>query len=292
MQFVVKRVADREPQELWAKHSANQLHSYFTWAFQYLAENSVDKFKNDTLRDGLINQFSEVLPDPNDASLDHKRLADHPYSAVFEPPNSEPKSSDESGCQAATSAGRNDSNATTEDHESRPNTKNSNSESGSDSSGGAVSEGKSGRRKDLKPEKNLYSGVRVPNLSGNIQRLLKEVRLQSVDDSYAIACVLARVILELCVSDPKVLAWTGKAENDKLVDKINACIFKIDPNIDAPAARTRQDLVQARLEAQGIGVKYLHQFMHNPSARADPQLARRFSSAFTPLLNSIDDAVE
>lgn len=113
-----------------------------------------------------------------------------------------------------------------------------------------------------------------------------------IDDNYATACILARVILELSVSDPKVLKWSGKVEGDKLAEKIRACILKLDPLIDSIGKRTRQDLVQAHLETTEIGVAYLHQFMHNPSAKSDPHLARRFSSAFTPLLNSMNEAVK
>jgi len=50
--------------------------------------------------------------------------------------------------------------------------------------------------------------------------------------------------------------------------------------------------VQANLETNDIGVVYLHQFVHNSSAKSDPHLARRFSSAYTPLLNSINEAVK
>jgi hypothetical protein len=39
-------------------------------------------------------------------------------------------------------------------------------------------------------------------------------------------------------------------------------------------------------------VVYLHQFMHNPSAKASPHVARHFSAVYTPLLNSINESVK
>lgn len=61
---------------------------------------------------------------------------------------------------------------------------------------------------------------------------------------------------------------------------------------EKPNKRTRPDLVQARQEADGIGVAYMHQFMHNPTVKADPHLARRFSAAYSPLLIGINEAVK
>ncbi|OZE86607.1 hypothetical protein CH298_19810 [Rhodococcoides fascians] len=148
-----------------------------------------------------------------------------------------------------------------------------------------------GRQRDVRPERTLYSQVRVPNLSPAVQRVLREARSLPIDENYGIACVLARVIVELIVSDPKVLKWSGKKESDSLAKKIRGCIYTLDPNIDSPPKRSRQDLVQVSLEVDRLGVVYMHQFMHNPMAKADPHLARTFSTIFTPLLNSINEAV-
>ncbi len=99
------------------------------------------------------------------------------------------------------------------------------------------------------------------------------------------------MILELAVSDEKVLKWSGKKEGDTLAKKIRGCILKLDPQIETPK-RTRQDLVQANLDVKDIGVVYLHQFIHNASAKASPHVARHFSAVYTPLLNSINESVK
>jgi hypothetical protein len=281
----MKQVADGGSQTLWAKHTAAQLHDYFRWAFQILDGQSVDAFKNDTLRGDLLNVHAEVLPDVADSMPEHKRLADHPYSPARNKsdevgPNSDAGGEDDEACDA------------TGGPSSGPSSDDGTRDSGDDQNGrGNVSGGASGRKRDQRPERSVYSSVKLPNLSTNIQRLLREAKQLPIDDNYATACVLARVILELAVSDPKVLEWSGMEEGDKLARKIRGCIIKLDPLIDSPK-RTRQDLVQANLETNEIGVTYLHQFMHNPSAKSDPHLARRFSAAYTPLLNSMNEAVQ
>lgn len=275
MQFQLRQISSDGNQSLWTKHNANQLHGYFRWAFEFLDDTSVDAFKNDTLRSNLLNDHATVLPDAADSMPEHKRLADLPYSPVTEDRNGEEDTDDKT---EGGSSGTSDGNEAADS-----------GDNGSDTSDS--SDAGSGRKRDQKPERTLYSAVKLPNLSTNIQRLLKEAKQLPIETNYATACVLARVILELAVSDPKVLKWSGKNESGTLGDKIKGCVLKLDALIDSPKKRTRQDLVQAHLETKEIGVAYLHQFMHNPTAKSDPHLARRFSAAYTPLLNSINEAV-
>lgn len=285
MQFVMKQATEDGSQTLWAKHTADQLHPYFTWAFDFLAGNSVDAFKNDTLRGALLNDHADALPDAGDSMADHVRIADHPYSPESASDTDETEQHWDDG-----DGGTSDANGSGDSSES--------DEPGADGNDAAESTGAvgggdgSGRKRDQKEERFLYSAVKLTNLSPNIQRLLKEAKQLPINDNYAVACVLARVILELAVSDSKTLKWSGKKEGDTLAEKIRGCILKLDPLVDSPKKRSRQDLVQAHLETKEIGVVYLHQFMHNPSAKADPHLARRFSSAYTPLLNSINESVK
>lgn len=286
LQLDLRHVAGADQQTLWARHTAAELHKFVTWAFAVLAGEPVDAFKNKEVRGELLNLNSSVLPDPGDAST-FKRLADSPfYMGVDEAASS--TGSDQAS--ESTDASATDSSGT--GSESGGSGAGGGSGSDSDSSSDDKSESAtSGKKKDAKPEKFLYSGVKLPHLSPSIQRLLGEAKKQPIDECYATACVLARVILELAVSDPDVLQWSGKKEASPLPAKIRACIKKLDPNIDSFEKRTRQDLVQANLETDGIGVTYMHQFMHNPHAKADPHLARRFSAVFTPLLNGIDEAL-
>lgn len=286
LQFVLKQISDDSPQTLWARHSAEQLHSFFEWAFKVLDENSVDAVKNETVRGNLLNGNADVLPATAESMPNHVRLADRPYS------DTSPAQSGDGGSSSDTSDGGQLGSADSGVHAGACGSTPGAAGGRNDDDGGTEDEenSSSGRRRDQRDERFLYSAVRLPNLSGSIQRLLREAKQLPIDDNYAVACVLARVILELAVSDPKALAWSGKKEGHSLNEKIRGCILKLDPVIESQN-RARQDLMQAFLETNEIGVIYLHQFMHNPSAKADPQLARRFSSAFTPLLISIDQAV-
>jgi hypothetical protein len=291
MQFQMRQVGDEGTQALWVKHTAEQLRDFFRWAFEFLDTHTVDAFKNDALRDELLNKNSAVVPSAADSMPEHRRIVDRPYNvrvsdksdanAVGSPDaGNSPKAGDSSGGGSGSGDGESPS---------------ANADQNSAGNDGATKEASSednGRRRDLPPERTLYSKVKLPNLSSNIQRLLREAKQLVIDENYATACVLARVILELAVSDGKVLSWSGKKEGDPLAEKIRGCILKLDPFIESPRKRTRQDLTQAHIEASGIGVVYLHQFMHNPSAKSDPHLARRFSSAYSPLLNSINEAVK
>lgn len=284
LQLDLRTVAETGQHTLWSRHTADELHAFVTWAFQILATRSVDAFKNRLLREELLNNNASVLPDPADATSTHHRLADRPFSAG----SGEDESTTDSGSQTG---GSTDSSHTASGSGSSAGGSSSTGD-GSGSGSGTSGRSASGGKKDAKPEKFLYSGVRLPNLSASIQRLLREAKAMPIEDYYAAACVLARVILELTVSEPKVLKWSGKKESATLQVKIRACILKLDPMIDSPQNRTRQDLVQASLETNEVGVIYLHQFMHNPMAKSDPHLARRFSAAFTPLLNSINEEIQ
>jgi hypothetical protein len=281
MQFDFRQISDDDPQTLWAKHTATQLHPYFMWAFRFMDDNSVDAFKNDQVRGELLNNHGDLLPDAASSLAEHKRIADHPYSPENTDEATDDRAeSDESGDDGDSSDDAGSSGGRSSDGEDSDG---SGSHDGDDDSG-------SGRKRDKKDERCIYSEVKLPNISSNVQRLLKEAKQLPINDNYAIACVLARVILELAVSDPKVLKWSGSSEGATLASKINACLVKLDPDIGTKKHK-RQDLIQAHLETSGIGVTYLHQFMHNPSAKADAQLARRFSAAYTPLLNSVNESL-
>lgn len=286
LQLSLRSTSDNGGLVLFAKYSATDLREFFGWIFDFLDKNSVDAIKNDAIRNELLDENARRLPDPSMILSDFYRLSDLALSGGKEV-ESDPTADD--GQNFAGTGGSSGMDG----------------ESQTPSPGGAAEDPAAepdvgdeqrtvkdkGRQRDVRPERTLYSQVRVPNLSPAVQRVLREARSLPIDENYGIACVLARVIVELIVSDPKVLEWSGKKESDTLAKKIRGCIYTLDPNIDSPQKRSRQDLVQVNLEVDRLGVVYMHQFMHNPMAKADPHLARTFSMIFTPLLNSINEAV-
>jgi hypothetical protein len=99
---------------------------------------------------------------------------------------------------------------------------------------------------------------------------------------------MVRVMVELSVSSPQALALTGEFESSTLKNKIIAALKVLDPYIEDGRRRDRE-LAQAYLEASELGIQYLNGFVHNPAVRPDQHLARRFSSAFRPLLARLDE---
>lgn len=286
LQFEVRHVPGPGVRErtLWARHDAQQLHPFFWWAFDFIDKHTVDAFKNPDVRRELLNGTSDLIPSPTDGLAADRRLADYPYTRQADP--SDGNGQAESKCTDSDSDEAGDGGGTAGSSEN-PDGGGQGTDSGEGTAGGS----QGGRKRDLPLEKQLYSAVRLPNLPMPVQRILREARVTVMEESPYTACVLSRVVLELTVSSPAVLKWSGSSENKTLDQKIRACLFKLDPDIDKWKVRTRLDLVQAYQELDGIGVQYMNQFVHNSLTHADHHLARRFSTAFSPLLNAIDDAI-
>jgi hypothetical protein len=138
----------------------------------------------------------------------------------------------------------------------------------------------------------LLQALKLPKHPERIQHLLKECRSLEIDKSPGIACVMLRVIVELSVSSPAVLTLSGEVESSSLKKKIVGMLKYLDPHIEHPAKRDKE-LAQAFLEVSelGTGIQYLNGFVHNPKVRPDQHLARRFSSAFRPLLERVEGAL-
>lgn len=282
----IRQVSQAAGRTLWAHHTAEDLHPFFAWAFEHLDSHPVDTFKNDKIRAELLNKNIDVMPNPDDAFDPARRLADQPFAPQGgESDNTEGHHSESDG---GSGNGHGSSNGNSNNTGSEPG--NSSAGNGHSDKGSDNPSGNQGRKQDVRPERFLYSTVRLPNLPPTVQRLLKEAKALPVEENFATACVLARVILELVVSSPDVVAWS-KPKDDLLKTKIRACMLKLDPQMDNPSKRTRKDLEQAFLEIDTIGVRYMHQFLHNPAVRPDAGIARRFSAAYSPLLIAIDNEV-
>lgn len=266
---------------LWARHSTQDLHAFFTWAMEYIDEHSVDGYKNAEIRSALLDKHRELLPDTFGIdSIAEARLADSPWVPTEDDPDDETEDDDEDtssddgdGTDGGEHAGGDDED--TEDE---------GSEDDEDDTSG------SGKRKnEAKPEKRLFQDLKMGYMSRRTQFLLKEARQVLHEDAPGIACVMARVIVELVVSETEVLAWSGAQEKDAFKDKVVACIKVLDPKYDkgrpdVPALRP------AHLETanEAFGITLMHQFVHNPTAQPDPHVSRRFSANFRPLLEAIN----
>ena len=270
---------------LLARHDTTQLHDFFKWAIDQIGANSVDSYKNPAIRAELLDSVPHLIPAFNDMRAEPLRLADQPYGFARD-------STPQSTSEPATTTPE-DGVADVSDSEQRGQAVTANSEGRENSGdGGTEDSSRPKRPRDTPLERYLYSTVRLNNLPLPVQRLLREAKTLAMEEKPYTACILSRVVLELTVSSPKVLAWSGAKEGQPLNAKVGAALQQLDPELGQRLQKVvRRDLIQAQMEKEGIGVQYMHQFVHNSSSTADHHLARRFSAAFTPLLNAINEAI-
>lgn len=268
---------------LWAKHSASELHPFISWAINYVDENSVDYYKNGQIRNSLLDKHRDLLPDTRDIGhREFARLADSRWSPPGGNGQSDGQWSDPSPLNEI-EGGSSDAGEVS-------------GEAGSgdggplagESSNGATDQAKTRRKNEATQERRLFQDLKLAHLSRRTQLLLKEVRQIEHETAPGTACVMARVLVELAVSEPGVLAWSGAEEKNSFKDKVIACLKVLDPKYD----KQRPDdpkLNMVYLEVQDdFGVRYMHQFVHNPQAQPDAGTSRRFSRHWRPLLEAID----
>lgn len=270
---------------LWAKHSTDDLHDFFAWAVGYIDQNSVDFYKNAAIRSALLDENRELLPDTSGIdAIEEARLADLPWRRTELDSADEEKHADDDEDGDVSS---DDEEATSGDDESGGDNTRDDTDHEAEDEGGSLGTGK--RKNEARAEKRLFQDLRMGWMSSRTQFLLKEARQVEHDQSPGIACVMARVIVELVVSEPNVMAWSGAKESDAFKDKVVACLKALDPKYDK-ARPSRPELNPAYLETvdEGFGIRFMHQFVHNPQAHPDPHMSRRFSSRYQPMLEAIN----
>lgn len=287
LHIVVDNESNLRERTLWAYHTAEEFRDFFAWAIKYILDNSVDAYKNsdrrgDALTDvlGLIPGEATRLPRParlvgsvttDEDDGDHPHIDDHEE-------NSHAGEDEDYDGDAVGDGGEAPSNGDS------PSPKEESANG--DSEGGPAKS----KKRDARPDKYAFQGFRIPNHPRRVQDILKECRQLEIARFPGIVCIMVRVVVELSVSAAPVLALTGARESHSLTDKINAALRFLDPSFENPR-RADKRLEQAHLEASTLGISYLNGFVHNPDLRPDEHLARRFSTAFRPLLELIDEAL-
>ena len=268
---------------LWAKHSASELHPFISWAISYIDTNSVDHYKNGQIRNKLLDDHRHLLPDTRDIDRrDFTRLAD---SGWF--PSDKDGESDGQWNESRTFNDGEGGTPGSEEGSGEPGNRDAGSLPGG-SSNGAANQPKARRKNEAAQERRLFQDLKLPHLSRRTQLLLKEARQIEHEAAPGTACVMARVLVELAVSEPDVLAWSGAEEKDFFKEKVEACLKVLDPKYDkARPDDPRLNLVYLEIQ-DNFGVRYMHQFVHNPQAQPDAGTSRRFSSHWRPLLEAID----
>ncbi|WP_159079361.1 hypothetical protein [Plantactinospora sp. BC1] len=278
---------------LLTRHTRGDLRDLFVWAFSLILDKSVDVFKNPEKRRELLLTIPHLLPNDADASATPFRLAEDSVNTSFsaanrsnEPDDERTEFDGENDADDGSNSGNGDSGQA------------GTTSSGTTTSGTGDASRSSSKRRESRPERYLLQGLKLPNHPDRIQKLLQECRRLEIEVFPSIACVMMRVIVELSVSSPSALVLTGKREGDPLKDKIVSMLKFLDPDIEHSRRRDKE-LEQAYIEVTGDstasnapagpGMQYLNGFVHNPGVNPDPHLARRFSTAFRPLLIQIDN---
>jgi hypothetical protein len=284
--FRVEDSSSLRERSLQVRHSAEELRGFFAWAMAYIFAKPVDAYKNAVIRQDVLRSVAHLIPSLADAAAEPFRLIDNTPTQAS---GSEPDGTSETSQPGDAADADPGADPTTGDG-----SRSSSGEQGA-ATEGVDSDEENGqkdkpRKNEAKPERYLLQGLRLPNHPERIQRLLKECRSLDLEVYPGIACVMLRVIVELSVSSPPALALSTASDASPLRAKIIAMLRYLDPDIENPQRRDGK-LAQAYLETSDLGVQYLHSFVHNPSVSADQHLARRFSRAFRPLLERVDEAL-
>ncbi len=266
---------------LYSRHSADDLHAFFAWAMQFVSDNSVDEYKNAAVRAEVLRSIASLIPPLATGHARSRRFADLPYTGGSGPGGTAPPSGGPFGAPTSPSGGGSTGGGGVNSPTNPP-------PGGNPGPGGS---GKGGKAKpEAKLEQFLFQGLKLPNHPARVQNLLKECRTLELEALSGVACVMARVLVELSVSSAAVLKLSGAKEEEPLSTKIKKILKFLDPVIENPRTRDK-GLAQAYLETDGLGLQYLNGFVHNPNVQPDVQLARRFSAAFRPLLTRVDGAI-
>jgi len=274
------------PKTLWAYHTAGQLRDFFAWAMTYISDKSVDAYKNAEIRRVVVDDVTHLLPSAGDALPKSIRLADTSLGPMRQANDGENEA--ESHSNGDDHGESNSSNGNSTGVVSHGVGNEDDAPQGAGDSGDG--QRKEGPKREARPEKYAFQDLRLPHHPRRIQLLLKQCRSLNLDDFAGVACVMIRVLVELSVSHEPVLALTSAKESDPLRDKILAALKYLDPQV-GHSRRGDEKLAQAFMEVSELGIQYMNGFVHNPNVQPDQHLARRFSSAFRPLLERIDGAI-
>lgn len=154
-------------------------------------------------------------------------------------------------------------------------------------------EQKKEKKSESTPERVIFQGMRLPNVSVRIQNLLKQAQRIDIDGSAQVTAILIRVIVELVVTDAISRGAVKGNEGDKLKQKIGAALLSLDPECKNPIKRDKSlEMAWTRTQMDdGMAVQSLHAFVHNTYGAATPSEVREFSLMFRGMLERLDAAI-
>lgn len=149
------------------------------------------------------------------------------------------------------------------------------------------------RRRVPREERKIFEGLRLTKFDRRTSKTLKEAQQLHIDQVPAVAGVMIRVIVELCVTEAIGPLNLNIRESDSLRRKIGAVLKQLDPNIENSRQRGKT-LEAAWINSQmtsgdGLGVDLMNAFVHGLNKSAAPSEVRSLSKDYRPMLERLDN---
>lgn len=151
------------------------------------------------------------------------------------------------------------------------------------------------RRKLPQDEKKIFDKLRLTKFDLRTSKTLTQAQTVYIDQVPAVAGVMLRVIVELCVTEAIAKLQLPGRESDSLRNKLRAVLKYLDANIENPTQRNKV-LEGAWINSQqstgdGLGVDLMNAFVHGLNKSAAPSEVRTLSKDYRPMLELLNAAM-
>lgn len=149
-----------------------------------------------------------------------------------------------------------------------------------------------GRRRVPRAERKIFEGLKLKRFNLITSKTLEQAQRVDIDTMPAVAGVMLRVIVELCVTEAVEKLNLKATEGDTLAKKIRCCLQFLDPEIGNPKEcdKTLQPawISSQRSSGDGLGVVLMNSFVHGLYKSVAPSEVRTMSTEYRALLERLD----
>jgi hypothetical protein len=148
------------------------------------------------------------------------------------------------------------------------------------------------RRRVPQEERKIFDKLKLTKFDPRTRKTLEQAQQLYIDQLPAVAGVMVRVIVELCVSEAVTALQLGAREADSLRKKLEVVLKHLDPNIEHSLRRDKS-LGPAWINSQntsghGLGVDLMNAFVHGVTKTAAPSEVRTLSRDYRPMLERLN----
>ncbi|MGV0772900.1 hypothetical protein [Mycobacterium syngnathidarum] len=151
------------------------------------------------------------------------------------------------------------------------------------------------RRRMPRVERKIFEGLKLNKFNLITSKTLDQAQRADIDTMPAVAGVMLRVIVELCVTEAIEKLKLKANEGDKLFVKIRVCLLHLDPNLEN--AKNRDKTLEPvwinsqRSAGHGLSVVLMNAFVHGLHQNAAPSEVRTLSTEYKTFLQRLNDAL-